>query len=298
MKVICLGNYPPRQCGIATFTENLIQAILKAADIHDVSIDLEVIAMNDCGKNYSYPAIVNQVICSQVMDDYIRMADYINNSGADLCLLQHEYGIYGGESGVLLLALLRRLKIPVVSTLHTVLQKPSFHQKEVMLKIAAYSSGIVVMNNLAINFLTDIYNVPRGKITRIEHGVPDFDFYRSQLATAPTDWIDRKVMLTFGLIGRSKGIETAIRALPAIVSRHPEILYVVLGKTHPHVLHYSGEEYRDFLLSLVKKLNLEANVVFINEYVSELELMSYLKNADIYVTPYLSKAQITSGTLS
>ena len=298
MKVICLGNYPPRQCGIATFTENLVTAIMNAADIHSISIDIEVIAMNDCGKTYPYPPLVRNFIRSESMDDYIQMADYINNSGAELCLLQHEYGIYGGASGVLILALIRRLKIPLVSTFHTILQKPDFHQYEIMRKIAAYSSKIIIMNNLAIDFLVDIYNVRREKIVRIEHGVPDFEVYKNELLPAPADWVNRKVMLTFGLIGRSKGIETAIKALPAIVSKHPEVLYVVLGKTHPHVLHDAGEEYREFLLNLVKTLNLEANVIFINEYVSELELMSYLKAADLYVTPFLDKAQITSGTLS
>lgn len=298
MKIICLGNYPPRQCGIATFTENLVQAARSAAANDSVSFEIEVIAMNDCDKTYDYPAIVKMVIRTEVMEDYIKMADYINHSDADLVLLQHEYGIYGGESGVLLLALLRRLKVPVVSTFHTILLKPNFHQLEILRKVAAYSSKIVVMNGLAIDFLVDVYNVRPDKIVRIEHGVPDFKYFKNNLFPTPANWGQRKVMLTFGLIGRSKGIETALRALPAIVSKHPDLLYVILGKTHPHVLHYAAEEYREYLYKLVQNLNLEANVVFINEYVSELELMSYLKRADLYVTPYLNKAQITSGTLS
>jgi len=298
MKVICLGNYPPRQCGIATFTENLVKAILSAADIHSVSIRIEVIAMNDRGKTYSYPSIVEHVIQENVKEDYFKMAEHINKSGAEICLLQHEYGIFGGESGVLLLALLRRIKIPIVSTLHTVLQMPSFHQLEVMKKIAAYSSRIVVMNGLAISFLVDVFNVPCDKIVRIEHGSPDFDVFDDELLPKPNDWKNRKIMLTFGLIGRSKGIETVLRAMPAIVAKYPEVLYVVLGKTHPHVVQNAGEEYREFLFEWVRRLDLESNVVFINKYVSELELMSYLKNADLYITPYLNKAQITSGTLS
>lgn len=297
MKIICLGNYPPRQCGIATFTENLVSAILNAANFHAVHINIEVIAMNDNENSYSYPAIVKHTIQDKEMDEYIQMSEHINNSGAEICLLEHEFGIYGGESGVLLLALLRRIKIPVVTTLHTVLQKPTFHQYEVMKKVAAYSSRVVVMNNLAISILTNIYNVSREKIVRIEHGVPDFEVYKSQLLPKRPDWANRKVMLTFGLIGRSKGIETAIKALPAIVSKHPEVLYVILGKTHPNIIQSSGEEYREYLLSLAKSLDIEDNVLFINEYVSELELMSYLKAADLYVTPYLNKAQITSGTL-
>ena len=298
MKVICLGNYPPRQCGIATFTENLVKAITSSAEIDSVSFEIEVIAMNDCGMSYSYPAQVKKVIRNEIKEEYRQTSEYINNSGADLCLVQHEYGIYGGESGVLLLELMRRLKIPIVSTFHTILIKPNFHQIEVLKKVAAYSSKIVVMNGLAIDFLVDIYNVRREKIIRIEHGVPDFEVFRNNfLATIP-DWEHRKVILTFGLIGRSKGIETVLKAMPAIISKHPDILYVILGKTHPHVQYYAGEEYREYLQMLVRKLNLEANLIFINEYVSEMELMSYLKRADLYVTPYLNKAQITSGTLS
>jgi hypothetical protein len=167
-----------------------------------------------------------------------------------------------------------------------------------MIRIAAYSSKIVIMNNLAIDFLVNIYNVDRNKIIRIEHGVPDFECCKDQLLPAPSDWNNRIVILTFGLIGRSKGIETAIKALPAIVSKHPEVLYVVLGKTHPHIICHAGEEYREYLQNLVKTLNLESNVALINEYVSELELMSYLHSANLYLTPYLNKAQITSGTLS
>jgi glycosyltransferase involved in cell wall biosynthesis len=298
MKVICIGNFPPRQCGIATFTENLVNAILNASVVHCESLDIEVIAMNDCGQSYAYPPIVKEIIRHNVMDDYIRVAGYINHSGAEICLLQHEFGIFGGESGVLLLSLLRRLKIPVISTFHTILQKPSFHQLEVMKRIASYSFRVVIMNRLAIGFLMDIYEVPCEKIICIEHGVPDFELSKEKLLPVPAEWKNRKVMLTFGLIGRSKGIETAIRALPAIVNKHPEILYIILGKTHPHVLRHAGEEYRSSLQLLIKKLNLESNVLLINEYVNELELMSYLRSADLYVTPYLNKAQITSGTLS
>jgi glycosyltransferase involved in cell wall biosynthesis len=298
MKVICIGNYPPRQCGIATFTENLVQSILKAASLEERNLAFEVIAMNDAGQEYSYPAIVSANIPDKSKKSYIETAEYINQSGADVCLLQHEYGIYGGESGLLLLALLRRIKIPIVSTFHSLLQKPSFHQKEVLKKIAYYSTRIVVMNSMGIVFLEDIYEVPRDKIVQIQHGVPDFEALVGQLKPKPTTWENRKVMLTFGLIGRSKGIETVIRALPAIVSKHPEVLYVVLGKTHPNIIRYAGEEYREFLKALVIQLELNNHVVFMDQYVSELELMSYLRSADIYITPYLNKAQITSGTLS
>jgi len=298
MKIICLGNYPPRQCGIATFTENLIKSILNAAEIHAIHTEIDIIAMNDFGKSYAYPAIVKNTIRAGEQSNYVQIADFINNSGADIFLLQHEYGIYGGESGVFLLSLLRKIKIPIVSTFHTVLEKPNFHQLEVLRKIAAYSSRVVIMNPLAIKFLTSIYHIRKEKIACIEHGVPDFRTPGNKAVKIPLKWKERKIMLTFGLIGRSKGIETVLRALPLIVKKHPEILYVVLGKTHPHVVQNAGEEYRDSLMSLVQKYKLESNVLFIDEYVSEEELKEYLKRADIYVTPYLNKAQITSGTLS
>jgi len=298
MKLICLGNYPPRKCGIATFTENMVNAIMLGAKNKLEETSVEVIAMNDKNAEYDYPPIVTRSIDDSDKQAYIDTANYINKSGASLLLLQHEYGIFGGESGLLLLELLRILKIPVVTTLHTVLQQPSFHQKEVLIKIAQYSSRIIIMNPIAIGFLTKIFKIPKYKIQVIEHGVPDFSKLINDTGIIPDEWKNRKVMLTFGLIGRSKGIETVIRALPKVVKTHSEILYVILGKTHPHIVAHSGEEYREFLQDLTKKLNVQKNVIFINKYVVENDLMQYLKRADIYVTPYMNKAQITSGTLA
>lgn len=298
MKILVLGNYPPRQCGIATFTHNLVESIKTAASHHRRKIEIGVIAMNDKDMTYPYPSIVEKTIRDDDAAAYADAADYINQSGADLLLLQHEYGIFGGESGVMLLNLLRRLKIPLVSTFHTVLEKPSFHQREVLRRIATYSDYVIIMNSLAIGFLKEVFGVPAEKIVHIPHGVPDFEACFENLGTRPDSWKSRKVMLTFGLIGRSKGIETVIRALPAIVEKNPDILYVVLGKTHPHVIRLAGEEYRNMLQDLVVKLNLSNHVLFDNRYVDELELMSLLYHADLYVTPYLNRAQITSGTLS
>ena len=298
MKLICLGNYPPRKCGIATFTENLVNAILDSSKSQLQKINVEVIAMNDEGKVYNYPAIVTKSIDCNDKQQYITAANYINESGASALLLQHEYGIFGGNSGLLLLGLLRRLKIPVVTTFHTVLQKPSFHQKEVFIKIVQYSTSIIVMNPIAINFLTKVFKVPEKKIHIIEHGVPDFSKLSFVEGVIPDKWKDRKLMLTFGLLGRSKGIETVIKAMPAVIKKHPEILYVILGKTHPHIVEHSGEEYREYLENLTQQLDLSNNVLFINKYVSEEALMQYLKRADLYVTPYLNKTQITSGTLA
>lgn len=298
MKIICIGNYPPRQCGIATFTKNLLDAISQAADTHTTLLDVEVIAMNDGIAEYNYPPLVSKFLNDKDKDGYFEMADYINKSGADVCLVQHEYGIYGGDSGVLLLGLLRRLRIPIVVTLHTVLEKPGFHQYEVMKKITTYASYVVVMNRLAVHFLEQIYEVPSHKIVQIEHGVPDFEAMKPTLPQPPADWKNRKVMLTFGLIGRSKGIETAIRSLPDIVKQHPELLYVVVGKTHPNVLKSEGESYRNYLKGLAAENELENHIQFVDRYLSEEELMAWLLAADIYVTPYPNKAQITSGTLS
>ncbi|HMM10496.1 MAG TPA: glycosyltransferase family 4 protein [Bacteroidales bacterium] len=298
MKILVLGNYPPRQCGIATFTYNLVESLKNAAILSRRQVDIGVIAMNDAGMTHAYPPIVVHCIRDDEASAYADAAHFINKSGADLLLLQHEYGIFGGESGVMLLNLLRHIRIPVVSTFHTVLEKPSFHQREVLRRIAAYSDYVVIMNSLAIGFLKEVFDVPAEKIVHIPHGVPDFEANLDKLAPRPSGWKGRKVMLTFGLIGRSKGIETVIRALPAIVAEHPDILYVVLGKTHPHVLRIAGEEYRDMLEKLTAHLHLENHVVFDNRYVDELELMSLLYHADLYVTPYLNRAQITSGTLS
>jgi len=297
MKIICIGNYPPRKCGIATFTENLVKSIHTAATDHHMEIIVEVIAMNDLNQIYDYPDIVKLSINDNNPGDYLKAADYINNANADLCLFQHEYGIYGGNSGLLILSLLRRIKIPIVSTLHTVLQNPTFHQLEVLKKIAGYSEKVVIMNAMAIPFLTDVFGIPKSKIVTIEHGVPDFSMVDKKNLQKPSSWNNRKVILTFGLLGRSKGIETVIKALPSVVEKHPDVLYTVLGKTHPHVVKYAGEEYRESLEALTAELGLENNVEFLNQYVTEEELTNHLLASDIYVTPYLNKAQITSGTL-
>lgn len=298
MKIICIGNYPPRQCGIATFTENLIQSILNVSGVQKDLLEIEIIAMNDSDNVYQYPEIVKWSIQDQNKSDYIRASEYINKSGAEVCMLQHEYGIFGGESGLLLLALLRRIKIPIISTFHTVLQKPTFHQKEVLQKIAAYSSKVVVMNSLAIGFLKESFGIKPEKIVRIQHGVPDFGSYQYPFEKTIEEWKNRKIIMTFGLIGRSKGIDTVIRSLPQIIKDFPDVLYVVLGKTHPHIIKYAGEEYRDWLKKLAKELGVENHIMFIDQYVEENDLMNYLRQAYIYVTPYQNKAQITSGTLS
>ncbi|MEA3443629.1 MAG: glycosyltransferase, partial [Bacteroidota bacterium] len=298
MKIIFIGNYPPRKCGIATFTENMVNAIFLAGCIRKRKIDIEVIAMNEEGKEYDYPSIVTKIIHDHNREEYQTISHYINNSGADICIVQHEYGIFGGTAGLFLLPLLKEIQIPIVTTFHTILQKPGFHQKEVLKKIAEYSEKVIVMSSLAIDFMRESFDIPLHKIVRIEHGVPDFKACKSKGIKKPETWKKKKVMMTFGLIGRSKGIDSVIRAMPEIVKQNPDIHYVILGKTHPHIIQHEGEEYREYLKKLSVDLKVENNIEFIDKYVDEDELCNYLLSTDLYVTPYQNKAQITSGTLS
>lgn len=211
--------------------------------------------------------------------------------------MEHEFGIFGGQSGVYILPLLHRLEIPLIVTLHTVLKNPSYNEKAILQEICRMAHKIVVMSHKAIKFLTEIYQVPDEKITLIEHGVPDIHF-NPGASKKEFKLENKKVLLTFGFIGRNKGIETVIKALPEIVKKYPNVVYIILGKTHPNVLRHSGEEYRIYLMRLVKTLNLDNNVVFLNEFIDEQDLFKYLYASDIYITPYLNEAQITSGTLS
>ncbi len=256
-----------------------------------------VVALNDNDLNYKYPEEVKVTIRQDHQEDYLKAVKYINLSGADICILQHEFGIFGGQSGVYILPLLHRLEIPLIVTLHTILKTPSYNEKAVLKEICKMAQKIVVMSHKAVEFLAGIYDVPKVKIALIEHGVPDIRFSPKK-SKKEFKLVNKKVLLTFGFIGRSKGIETVIKALPEVVKKYPELIYIVLGKTHPNVLRHSGEEYRIFLLRLTKSLELENHVTFLNEFVEEQELFKYLYACDIYITPYLNEAQITSGTLS
>lgn len=297
MKLAFIGTYPPRECGIGTFTRNLFNAML------DKNIDATseregfVVAMNDNDLTYDYPEEVKLTIRQQHQGDYLKAAKFINLSGADLCVLEHEFGIFGGESGVYILPLLHRLEVPLVITLHTILKTPSYNEKAILIEICKMAQIIVVMSHKAIEFLTKVYGIPKDKIAFIEHGVPDIHFSQEK-SKKEFKLEHKKVLLTFGFISRNKGIETVIRALPDVVAAYPEVIYIILGKTHPHVLRHSGEEYRIFLMRLVKNLHLEKHVVFLNEFINEQDLFKYLYASDIYITPYLNEAQITSGTLS
>jgi len=299
MKIAFIASYPPRECGIATFTQNLMKSIAVNQPAADPAEAFSVIAMNDPNLQYDYPAEVSCIVRQDHQEDYLRAAEQVNRSGAQICVLQHEFGIYGGDSGVYVLSLVHRLKIPFVVTFHTVLKDPTYLQKAIVQEIVRLARGVVVMSRKAVAFLDNIYEAPPEKIHLIEHGVPDpvpEDFRSSDDLLAR--FAGKRVLFTFGLMNRNKGIETVIKAMPRIVASHPEAVYLVLGNTHPGVKRASGEEYRQYLETLIDRAAMREHVFLIDRFVSEADLSYYLKKIDIYVTPYLNEAQITSGTLS
>lgn len=297
MKLAYIGTYPPRECGIGTFTMNLYKSMVANTEASKGSVDGFIVALNDHEQTYNYPAEVKLTIRQERQRDYLEAVKFINLSGADVCILQHEFGIFGGQNGIYILPLLHRLEMPLVVTLHTIVKAPSYNEKAVLKEICKMADKVVVMSHKAIEFLVDIYSVDKAKIVFIEHGVPDIQFGQEETKRA-LKLERRKLLLTFGILSRNKGIETVLKALPQVIEKHPEVLYVVLGKTHPNVLRHSGEEYRIYLQQLTEELKLSDHVVFINEFICQKELFKYLSASDIYITPYLNEAQITSGTLS
>ncbi|PKP19538.1 MAG: glycosyl transferase [Bacteroidetes bacterium HGW-Bacteroidetes-21] len=303
MKLAYIGTYPPRECGIGTFTMNLYKSMITNQDSPEAGLETSdpvegfIVAMNDHEQTFSYPEEVKLTIRQEHQRDYLAAVKFINLSGADVCILEHEFGIYGGQNGIYILPLLHRLEIPLIVTLHTIVKTPSYNEKAVLQEICKMAHKVVVMSHKAIEFLTSIYHVDKDKIVFIEHGVPDLQFSQEQ-SKKEFKLENRKLLLTFGIISRNKGIETVIKALPKVIEKYPEVLYMVLGKTHPNVLRHSGEEYRNYLQRLIKSLNLDDHVFFMNEFVNQKELFKYLSASDIYITPYLNEAQITSGTLS
>jgi len=297
MKLAYIGTYPPRECGIGTFTMNLYKSMTaNTVDTVD-NCDGFIVAINDNDQTYNYPEEVKLIIRQEYQCDYLEAVKYINLSGADVCILEHEFGIFGGQNGMYVLPLLYRLEIPLIVTLHTIVKTPSYNEKAVLQEICKMANKIIVMSHKAIEFLIEIYDVDKDKIVFIEHGVPDIQFSQEK-TKSEFKLTNKKLLLTFGILSPNKGIETAIKAMPKVIEKHPDVLYVVLGKTHPNVIRNSGEEYRNYLQLLTKKLNLTKHVIFINEFISQLELFKYLSASDIYITPYLNEAQITSGTLS
>jgi glycosyltransferase involved in cell wall biosynthesis len=293
-RVAFIGNHLPRRCGIATFTHDLHRAVAMARP----RLETCVAAMNDPGGAYDYPAAVRFQIPEETIDSYAEAADFLNTARFDVISLQHEYGIFGGEAGGHIVELLKRLTMPIVTTLHTVLPAPTLAQRDVMGKIIARSAKLVVMAEKGRELLRSVHDVPAQKIEVIPHGIPDFPFLESHHAKTKFGFGGKTVILTFGLLSPSKGIKTVIDAMPAIVESCPNAVYVILGATHPNLIRHQGEAYRDGLNARVRELGMEDHVVFFNQFVDQATLLDFISMCDVYATPYLNEAQMTSGTLA
>src|SRR5512147_2748036 len=291
-RIALIGNFPPRRCGIATFTADLAAALLG----EDARLQCEVVAMSDGA--YDYPDLVTREVRPDVLADYAETARQLNAADVDLVCIQHEFGIFGGPAGSYLLHLIAELRCPVVVSLHTVLEQPNPDQRRVMEELIRRCAKLVVLTPKGREILMRTYGAPSGKIAVIPHGAPDRDLIDTAIMKRKFGLQGRDVMLTFGLLSPGKGIEEAIRALPRIVSARPNTLYLVLGATHPHMVAREGEAYREKLQAIADELGVSDNVRFVNAYVDLDELCDYLQAADVYVTPYLNVAQIASGTLA
>jgi len=289
-----IGSYSPRQCGIATFTTDLCESVAEASP----STTCVVIPVSDGEAVYEYPPRVHAELREHDLESYKRVAETLNAADIDLVCLQHEYGIFGGEAGSHILALLAKVRIPVVTTFHTVLQNPSATQHRVMVAVAAHSSRVVVMSQLAVQRLMDVYGIASDKIDFIPHGIPDVPFEDPDAHKALLGLRGKTVLLSFGLLSPDKGIENVIAAMPSILREYPETVYVILGATHPHVKREHGEAYRNSLLELATSHGVENHVIFQNRFVGIEELIGFIGASDIYITPYLKSEQITSGTLA
>jgi glycosyltransferase involved in cell wall biosynthesis len=292
--VAFLGDYLPRKCGIATFTSDLLGAV---AARHPESRCFAV-PVNDIDSCYQYSDIVRFEIEEQDLGSYRRAAGFLNASKVDIISVQHEFGIFGGPAGGHLLALLRELKVPVVTTLHTVLLKPNADQRRVMQNLIAHSTRLVVMTERGRTILQEVYRAPQGKIDLIPHGIPDVPFVAPDSYKGEFGVGGREVLLTFGLLSPNKGIEHVLYALPDVVAEFPDLVYIVLGATHPNELRTRGEAYRLGLEAIARNNKIEKNVIFHNRFVELKELTEFIGAADLYITPYLDEAQITSGTLA
>jgi glycosyltransferase involved in cell wall biosynthesis len=289
-----LGDYLPRKCGIATFTSDLLEAV---AERHPQSRCFAV-PVNDIEGCYRYSDVVRFEIEEQDLASYRHAADFLNTSDVDVVSVQHEFGIYGGPAGSHLLALLRGLKAPVVTTLHTVLLKPNADQYRVMQKLIEHSTRLVVMTERGRTILQQVYQAPAVKIDLIPHGIPNVPFFAPDHYKDQLGMHGKTVLLTFGLLSPNKGIEHVLNALPEIVPEFPGVVYILLGATHPNELRTRGEAYRLSLEAIARNKKLENNVIFYNRFVGLKELTAFIGAADLYITPYLEEAQITSGTLA
>jgi glycosyltransferase involved in cell wall biosynthesis len=293
-RIAFIGNSLPRRCGIATFTTDLQQATSNSRPKPETCI----VAMTDHDQSYDYPSPVALQIRDDSLEDYLRAADFLNAGRFDAVCLQHEFGIFGGDAGAHILVLLLRLTMPVVTTFHTVLAEPTAAQRAVMLRIADASSKVVVMARKGRELLRSVYQVPDDKIEVIAHGIPDVAFVGPDAAKAKLGFGGKSVILTFGLLSPNKGIEVMIDAMPSILKRRADAVYVVLGATHPNLVRDHGETYRDSLTARVRELGIEDRAVFLDQFVDRAKLLEFIAMCDVYVTPYLNEAQMTSGTLA
>lgn len=296
INVAFLSTYPPRACGLATFTEDLIKEIDKIAPLYNPYVDTSVIAVSD--DEYTYDNKVIKEISQFNKADYFELAQYLNDSDIDLLVIQHEYGIFGGESGEYLLDLIYHLEIPFITVLHTVLINPNDKQKYVLKEIGKYSARVVTMAKNTIELLENIYDIDRRKIMHIPHGVP-YIYYGERENLKKELGLEGKIVVsTFGLIGPGKGLEYGIEAIAKLKNEFPNIVYLILGRTHPGIVKNEGESYREKLLRMVEDLGVKENVLFVNRYLTQEEILKYLQASDIYMTPYLNREQAVSGTLS
>lgn len=292
--VAFIGDYLPRQCGIATFTSDLYASY----NSFITNSNAIVVSVNDTPEGYDYPGEVRYDFYQHDQNAYVKAAEFLNAKDVDVVCLQHEYGIYGGSAGSYILTLLRNLTMPIVTTFHTILKDPNEEQLLVLKSIADLSSRVICMTEKGRDFLVNIYEIPDEKIDVIPHGIPDMPFVDPHFYKDKFGMEGKQTLLTFGLLSPNKGIETMIQALPKIVEQHPNVVYMVLGATHPHLLKHEGEAYRNSLKKLAASLGVRDHIRFYNQFVELADLREYLGSADIYITPYLNPAQITSGTLA
>ncbi len=292
--VLFVGTYPPQQCGIATFTQNLVHAVEQQETPEDVLVAATVRG----GESVRFSRRVIYTIDNTVPRAYERAAAWVNAARVDTVSLQHEFGLYSGECGMDLLDFLSACRKPVVTTLHTILPQPSAAQRQVMEGLARYSQRLVAMAGRGVRMLEGLYGVPRGKTALIAHGVPDVPFAHRSWLRRQLGLSGRKVILTFGLLSRGKGLEYVLEALPAIRREHPEVLYLIAGQTHPNIVKLEGESYRDELRARARRLGVADCLRFENRFLDDVELMRYLQACDVYVTPYVGRDQSSSGTLS
>jgi glycosyltransferase involved in cell wall biosynthesis len=293
-RLALIGNSLPRRCGIATFTTDLERAIARSR----TETETAIVAMTDHGQTYDYPPVVRLQINDAKLDDYARAADFLNRKQFDLVCLQHEFGIFGGEAGSHVTELLSRLTMPVVTTLHTILAEPKPVQRRVLNSVIDASSKVIVMAEKGRELLRTVYDVSADRIEVIPHGIPDSAFVEPDAAKAKLGFGRKAIILTFGLLSPNKGIEVMIDAMPSILRSRADAVYVVLGATHPNLVRREGEAYRENLSRRVRALGIEKHVVFLNRFVDQATLLDFISMCDVYVTPYLNEAQMTSGTLA